>query len=310
MRSKQERRAWDLIVPFAPKGAWVSIRRRLGGAIARAVRNETLWRLLDASLMRCARVIAGHRADLLGERERVRRDALLARAVADVTPGLIVKSGPFRGLRYPRAEAHGSSLFPKLIGSYEAELHGVVERLCRIPFERIVDVGAAEGYYAVGFAKRIPNAEVFAYDTAEAARMMCVAMASLNDVAGRVSVRETCMPDDLVSVCADRRCLVVSDCEGFERELFDGESVPALRSSHVLVEVHDFIHPGVERDLRNRFEATHEIEAVYSLEDEWKARLFDLEVLRTFSEDDRRILLAERRPGVMVWLLMCPRERE
>jgi hypothetical protein len=36
---------------------------------------------------------------------------------------MTVRSGPFQGMRYPGAEAAGSALIPKLLGSYQRELH-------------------------------------------------------------------------------------------------------------------------------------------------------------------------------------------
>jgi hypothetical protein len=50
-----------------------------------------------------------------------------------------VLDGPFAGMRYvPRAA--GSSLLPKLLGSYEAELHGIVAVVINSDYRKIVDV--------------------------------------------------------------------------------------------------------------------------------------------------------------------------
>lgn len=236
------------------------------------------------------------------------REAIVREAVRTVNPGLVVLHGPFRGLCYPHATAFGSSLFPKLLGSYERELHLAIEALCRGRFERVIDVGCAEGYYAVGLARRLPEAAAWAFDTDPAALACCREMASLNGVGDRLTPGAECGPDDLAALCRNRPCLVVSDCEGFERHLFTPDSVAALERCHVLVETHDFVHAGVSRTLRRLFEPTHEIGIVYSLEDGEKARLYDYEELRPLPEPERRILLAERRPEVMQWLVMNPRE--
>jgi len=72
------------------------------------------------------------------------------------TTNRTVASGPFRGMRYV-ARAYHSAYHAKLLGTYEMELHGIVEELCRETPGIIVDVGAAEGYYAVGLAMRLPG---------------------------------------------------------------------------------------------------------------------------------------------------------
>ena len=101
-------------------------------------------------------------------------------------PDRIVRNGPFQGMRYPFLRAVGSSLFPKLCGSYESELHQVVERCLEKEFSMVLDIGCAEGYYAVGFALRQPTATVYAYDISQNARSLCAAMAEMNGVPVKV----------------------------------------------------------------------------------------------------------------------------
>src|SRR4051795_10844916 len=80
--------------------------------------------------------------------------AYRSRRVAAVTRrfvawhGLTVSGGPFAGLVYP--DRTPISLVPKLLGIYERELHGAIEAAIRAQPDVIVNVGAADGYYAVG----------------------------------------------------------------------------------------------------------------------------------------------------------------
>ena len=60
-----------------------------------------------------------------------------------------VISGPFAGMQYVNTSV-GSALEPKILGTYELELHDVFERLLDKDFAAIVNVGAGEGYLAVG----------------------------------------------------------------------------------------------------------------------------------------------------------------
>src|SRR5580658_7783427 len=74
-----------------------------------------------------------------------------------------VHSGPFHGMRYIN-RAIGSAYIPKLLGIYEKELHAVVERACSLDFSLILDIGSAEGYYAVGMALRNAGARIEAFE--------------------------------------------------------------------------------------------------------------------------------------------------
>lgn len=67
-----------------------------------------------------------------------------------------IYSGPFRGMKYLRAST-GSVILPKLIGTYENELHFVFNEIRGNNYDQFIDVGAAEGYYVVGLGKFLFN---------------------------------------------------------------------------------------------------------------------------------------------------------
>jgi hypothetical protein len=127
-------------------------------------------------------------------RRRERRRAAYQRIIDAILQrhGPIVQAGPFAGLIYPTTEAAGSALAPKLFGTYERELHDMVERVVARGAEHVGNVGCGEGYYAVGLALRLPNARVSAFDTSERAQRLCQCMAEANGVASRVVVAGEC----------------------------------------------------------------------------------------------------------------------
>lgn len=171
-----------------------------------------------------------------------------------------VLSGPFSGMRYVQ-EAHGSSYLPKLVGSYEKELHPVLERLFLQPFRRIVDVGAAEGYYAAGFAKRFPSTEIIAFEAVPEARKLLFHLLAINGLIGRVDVRDSCAPPDLASAADSRDALILMDVEGAELELLDPARVPALKSATILFESHH-PRPVIQEVVLSKYAGTHRIELV------------------------------------------------
>ena len=61
--------------------------------------------------------------------------------------GDVVLSGPFKGLRYAVRASEGSRN-ARLIGCYEACLHGVIQKIVASGYKLVIDVGSAEGYYA------------------------------------------------------------------------------------------------------------------------------------------------------------------
>jgi hypothetical protein len=171
-----------------------------------------------------------------------------------------IASGPFAGMQYMN-EAYGSRLIPKLLGSYEQELHPWLTRIIRKQFDTIVDVGCAEGYYAIGLALVMPDTRVIAFDRDPEAQACCRRLAELNGVSDRVEVRGECTVSAMEEFPLGGT-LVVCDCEGYEAELLDPAKLPGLRASTLLVELHDCFVAGVTQSLKERFVKTHEIEIV------------------------------------------------
>jgi len=217
-----------------------------------------------------------------------------------------VRNGPFSGLLYPDFRSEGSAMFPKFLGSYESELHPLIERCIATDYSEIVDVGCAEGYYAVGMALRMPEARIFAYDTSEHSRSLCEQMAQLNGVAERVEIGSHCDPQTLMQLDLTRRALIISDCEGYEKTLFSPEVVAALGAHDVLIETHDLFDISISAELRKRFSKTHSLEVVTSVDDLQKAIYYDYSELAPYDPEQRKKLLAERRHSIMEWFFFTP----
>ena len=246
----------------------------------------------------------------LAERARMRYD--LENSFGKASEGyelkdeLRVQSGPFKGMLYPQAVASGSALTPKLLGSYEAELHRVVENLIAYQPSVVVDIGCAEGYYAVGFALRLPETVVHAFDIDRLCQSLCGEMAKANGVDGRVNVHGACTQADLESLGAVRS-VVISDCEGFERILFDSKVIGKLRNAAFLIETHDFRIPSTSRELTKIFANTHSVDWIYSVSDFCRAQVFALEKLSELMLPQQIALMSEDRPAPMVWLWCRPK---
>ena len=169
--------------------------------------------------------------------------------------GHTIADGPFIGMKYI-PEATGSAFTPKLVGSYEAELFPVIAYARQSKYDAIIDVGCAEGYYAVGLALAFPGTPVFAYDIDPHAQQLCRDLAVLNGVQGRVTILGACGPGDLIAR-RGQRLLLISDCEGYEGELFNCAAAGALANSDVVIELHEPNAPGLTEKITAAFRETH-----------------------------------------------------
>jgi hypothetical protein len=209
--------------------------------------------------------------------------------------GRRILAGPFKGMKYPY-DVVLSSCVPKLVGSYEEELHSVIDEIIRRRYSIVVNVGCAEGYYAVGFALRMPDVLVYSFDTDPTAQHYCANLAKLNVVSERVRVKGFCSHGELRQLCG-RESVILCDCEGFELELLDPVTVPQLASTDILVELHEFIKPGVTDTIFSRFRDTHSVTLLDTRERDPKR----YSILETLAPPDRYSALCENRPAPMQW---------
>jgi hypothetical protein len=273
--------------------------------VAKSVQNESVWRMLNATLFRLTRFL---------EKEKYRNENAppppvlnFAEALKIISPDLTVRHGIFRGLKYPAEQSVGSVLIAKLLGSYEQELQPLLQRLAAQNYSEIVDIGCAEGYYAIGLGRLFPASKIFAYDTNPEGVRLCRLMAQANGVEPRLVTGSFCDAAVLQNLPLTRRALVVSDCEGYEKNLFTPETVRALTKHDVLIEVHDFVDLTISSKLRAVFESTHHLEIITSVDDVKKAQTYDYPELATFDLAQRKILLAEYRVSIMEWFYFSPR---
>lgn len=189
------------------------------------------------------------------------KDREAGEMVFEKTGGVVV-GGPFKGLKYV-STARGSSIGPKLLGTYELELAPVVEQIVARGYRTVINIGAGEGYYGVGLASRMPNSRIICFDSFVENQEQIRTLARLNQVDHRIEVRGLCDDRSLAqAIGRSTDVLVVCDIEGGEIEVLRPQAVPALRHVDLLVEMHDIVREGCSQTLRERFSATHHIDVI------------------------------------------------
>ena len=60
-----------------------------------------------------------------------------------------------------------------LIGTWELELKELFIKIFKKQYDDIICIGAAEGYYAVGFARKYPSANIHAFEVKKVTESYC-----------------------------------------------------------------------------------------------------------------------------------------
>lgn len=224
------------------------------------------------------------------------RSALLDNTLA--AQGTVVLDGPFKGMAYPVRAAEGARA-ARILGTYESSLEPVVETIISRGYATVIDVGSAEGYYAVGLARRMPQTRVLARDISADAQRLCGALAAANGVAHQVETGGLWGHSDF-ALCQASRSVVICDVEGAEGDLLDPVAAPGLLHADILVEVHEGMKPGLLDLLTARFAPSHRVTRIdRALRPDrlpaWAENLSDL---------DRLLMLWEWRASPTPWLWM------
>lgn len=225
------------------------------------------------------------------------RSIILGNTLAARQDGRIAH-GPFAGMLYP-VEASEGGRAPRLLGAYEASLHPVIETVIARAYPQVIDVGCAEGYYAVGLARRMPGTQVHARDTDPKARALVQTLAEANGVASHLHISGEVTHADL-ALCANAPTFILCDIEGGEGALLDPTVAPTLTEADLLVEVHEGFRPGLLATLTTRFQPSHRVTRIDralrpDLLPPWAEGLSDL---------DRLLLMWEWRASPTPWLWM------
>lgn len=212
-----------------------------------------------------------------------------------------IESGPFRGMIFPDLQARGYfGVTMMLVGSFEEELHPFFENLPLTEYSEVINIGAAEGYYAVGFAMRCPNSKVYAFEYEEYVQSKSKVLATANEVIGKIEFKGWCDATSLAQIPITKRGFVFCDCEGGEVDILDPSLAPNLLRCDILVELHDLLVPNVTPIILERFRSTHDITIIgATVRDSRRYPILD-----TLSLEECYYATDEGRKGYQEWAVM------
>ena len=195
----------------------------------------------------------------------------------------------------------------KLLGSYESELHGVLGGFLKYDFDRIINIGCAEGYYAVGLARAKPEARVIAYDTNISQRRRTSWLAAANGVLDRIILVGACDESLLArDLQGARSILIVCDVEGAELDFLKPGVFPPNCRAWLVVECHKVNQKWTSEELTTRFELSHRIEQI-SYQPDSRAESFAWLLDSGFDKRELQIAVREGRELEQHWLIMSPK---
>lgn len=222
--------------------------------------------------------------------------------------GWKVISGPFKGLKFPPPVGGWSNvdLGGMALGIYEKEVLDVISGLSE-PVELFINLGAADGYYAVGMLSAGLAKHAVCFESDINAHKNILALAQLNNVSERVSLRGTAADNFLADVHCDQNSknLLLSDIEGGEFQIFHSEALfDQLRNFTILIEVHSPYPECLQKASRiiTASQKTHSYKWLTTTSRD----LSNFSILDSLDDTNRWLLCSEGRPYRMSWLYLQP----
>ncbi len=214
-----------------------------------------------------------------------------------------VQNGPFVGLKFDKLEAHGSSILPKIIGSYEECLHEVIYEFSLNRYYNIYNFGCGEGYYVMGFSKLMNfTNKIIAFDLNFENIKLLRKNIEKNSVQ-KVEIRQEKIAKETINnnIISDERSLIFCDIEGDEEVVFNSENIKTLESCDLIIELHTFIQYDIKEKLSTLFKDSHEIQL---LKEDNEKSIKNRFLSKSRIASKLISIVSENRPETMEWMVL------
>ncbi len=221
--------------------------------------------------------------------------------------GDTVAHGAFKGMHLPETSYWGrTDASAKILGTYERQVTERLEEFAQ-PDGLLMDIGSADGYFAVGVLRAGFFARCMCFEKSEKGQGVLRANALKNGVIDRVTILgEASEAQILASVPESQTGAVLCDIEGGEFQMLSNSVLRHLSNMHIVVELHDFlIENGSElrTALLDRAVQIFDVEIIGSAApDPWAYPELD-----DLSDDERLLAFSEGRDSAMEWLVLRPK---
>jgi precorrin-6B methylase 2 len=244
---------------------------------------------------------------LLWRQETIRqRQERISLEVFDRCKG-IIQYGAFQGMKLSKETWWGKSdLGSQCLGLYEKEILDFIKNITTHQYENFIDIGAADGYYGIGMLLAKKCKQSICFEISKEGRKTIQKNSIANGVAENIYIQSEASTQSIAAIsdAVFKNSLIMIDIEGSEFDLLNEKIFEKFSNSTILIEIHNWVDNFEEKYtalLRNSF-IHHIVEVIKRVE----RPTLHLEELRDFTDDNRLLLISERRPCVMRFLKLTP----
>ena len=217
----------------------------------------------------------------------------------------IVQYGIFKNLKMNHEISWGrGDIASKIYGFYENKIQ---QKLKDINNPILIDIGAADGFFAIGSLKSKICEFCYAFEETKKSRENLSKTAKINNVQKKLSIIGKVTKDNFFTLLPSKinfsEVTILCDIEGGEFDLFSDEILATIRCSNIIIEIHKNHNKNLEIDLLERVKKYFDVSIIIDNDKNFEG----VSELHALNDIDRNLICSEGRSYIGKWWHLSPK---
>ena len=224
-------------------------------------------------------------------------------------------SGLFEGMKLVKKSnwdkkiyKFNTDLSSKIVGCYEQEVQDkIVEFQKKNKKKYFVNLGAGEGYFALGALHSGLFEKSLAFEISDLSRNIMIENSKLNNLEDRLLIKHKASENFLKDLDSSFNKIsdifFLADMEGDEFNIFNNENLQVIKNCNLIIEFHELDDNKKNQEFMDKIKKYFNVEILTT-----SGRDFSkISHLKDLNDDDRWLIASENRPYRMNWLACLPK---
>ena len=217
----------------------------------------------------------------------------------------IVQYGIFKNLKMNHDISWGrGDIASKIYGFYENKIQ---QKLKDINNPILIDIGAADGFFAIGSLKSKICEFCYAFEETKKSRENLFKTAKINNVQKKLSIIGKVTKDNFFTLLPSKinfsEVTILCDIEGGEFDFFSDEILATIRDSNIIIEIHKNHNKNLEIDLLERVKKYFDVSIIIDNDKNFES----VSELHALNDIDRNLICSEGRSYIGKWWHLSPK---
>ena len=217
-----------------------------------------------------------------------------------------VQNGIFKNLKINKDISWGSGdIASKIYGLYENKIQRL---LAEIKKPILIDIGAADGFFAIGCLHSKVSKYCYAFEQSSSGRAALSKTAKMNKVSNKITIIGKVTNENFISLLPQGMnfsdTVLLCDIEGQEYNFFTDQILKKLKKSHIIIEIHN-TNTNTNTDeinLMRRIKKLFKITIIFGNDNDYS----NLPEIHELKDIDRNLISCEGRSYIGKWWYLKP----